>query len=87
MKTIQQSIEKLMDDLQRERADIQVKLYLANEELEEEWDTLEKKMVQMEVKAENAKETALEPCDDVALEVKHMADDLMKGYKKVRKKL
>ena len=87
MKDIQESVTKLMEDLKRERDEIQLKLHLGKEELKDEWDALEKKMQQLEVKAKDVQGAAAEASEGIVSAAKLLGDELKKGYEKVRGKL
>ncbi len=87
MKDIKESIEKLTEDLKRERDEIQLKLHLGKEELEDEWEELEKKMQQLEVKAKGVQGAAVDASEDIISAARLLGDELKKGYNKVRKKL
>ena len=87
MKDIKESIEQLTADLKRERDQIQLKLHLGKEELEDEWEELENKLQQLEVKTKSIREAASEASEDIISAAKLLGEELKKGYKKVRKKL
>lgn len=87
MKDIQQSVTKLVEDLKRERDELQLKLHLGKEELEDEWNALEKKLQQMETKAKTIQGAASEAGENIAQAAKLLGDELKKGYKQVRDKL
>jgi len=87
MKDINQTIQKVTEELKRERDEIQLKLHLGKEELEDEWEELEKKLARLESKVKEIEKTASAAADDVIAAAKLLSDELKRGYKKIRKKL
>lgn len=87
MKDINQTIQKVTEELKRERDEIQLKLHLGKEELEDEWEELEKKLASLESKVKEIEKTASTVAGDVLAAAKLLSDELKRGYKKIRKKL
>jgi len=87
MKDINQTIQKVTEELKRERDEIQLKLHLGKEELEDEWEELEKKLAHLESKVKEIEKTASAAAEDVLAAAKLLSDELRRGYKKIRKKL
>ncbi|MBL4607636.1 MAG: hypothetical protein JKY01_07400 [Pseudomonadales bacterium] len=84
---IKATIEKLTEDLKRERDEIHLKLHLGKEDLETEWAELEKKFHLLETKAKSVQGAATEASKDIFSAAKLLGDELKNGYKKVRNKL
>ncbi len=87
MKDISHAILKATEELKRERDEIQLKLHLGKEELEDEWEELEKKLSHLQSKTKEIEKAASAAAEDVVAAARLLSEELKKGYKKIRKKL
>ena len=86
------SVKAAWDDaiakLKRERDEIALKMHLGRKDLESEWQQLEAKWTQLKaVKGPPLKEAAAETAKGLGSAMEQAADELKKGYEKIRKLL
>ena len=79
--------EELMDTLRRERDEIRVRLHLAKGDLKDEWERLERKWNHLEAKAKAAAQEARVTARDVGSALRLAAEELRKGYARMRRVL
>ena len=78
------TIEDLGEELKQARDELQVKIHLAAADARDEWDQLEKKWEHFRARAEVIGKTAEEAAEDVGEALEVVAEELKRGYKKIR---
>ncbi len=72
-------LEKLKEDLQRARDEVEVQLNLASKEARDEWDELERRWKNFEAKAKLE-----ESAESIGEALELLGDELRKGYAKLK---
>ena len=76
--------ESIAEDLKQLRDEIEVKVHLAAADAKDEWAELEKKFEHFRGRAKVVAETAEGAAEDVGEALEKVADELKKGFKKIR---
>ena len=79
--------EDLIEDLKTERDILKVQMHLAKAEAKDEWARLEKKWDKIAAESKKLGEVVQETASEAKVDLKILADDLLAGYKKMRKSL
>jgi chromosome segregation ATPase len=77
-------MQELIEDLKRQRDEIRVRLHLAKADLKDEWERLEQKWSHFERKAKEVGHEAQVTARDVAAVLRLAAEELRKGYARMR---
>jgi archaellum component FlaC len=85
MSTLQDSLDKLMSDLNQQRDELEVQLHLAKAEARDEWEEIEKRWEKVKSKVERASGEATDIADDVGDAAKLLLEEIGKGYQRLRK--
>jgi hypothetical protein len=86
--TAKRSWDEMMARLTKEREELALKMHLGKKEAQAEWEKLEAKWNHLKtVKAPPMKEAAAETARGVGSALELAADELKKGYEKIRKLL
>ena len=80
-------IEALVEGLRQQRDALKVQLHLGKLEAQEEWAEMEKKLEHLRAKARAAGNESHEVSQDVFAAAKLMADEIKRGYERIRKRL
>ena len=80
-------LNKLIDDLKRQRDEIRVRLHLAKAEAKEEWERLEVKWERVRGKMGVVGREAGKAAEEVGAALRLAAEELRHGYEQVRKLL
>jgi hypothetical protein len=81
------NIDKLIDDLKQVRDEIEVKIHLAAADVRDEWDGIERKWEHLRGRAKRVGETVGEAADDVGEALDVVADEVKRGYERIRNML
>ena len=81
------AIERLAEELRRQRDELRVKIHLAEADARDEWDELERKWEQMKPKFEAAKSEAKKVSQNVASALELAGEEIKEGYKRIRQRL
>lgn len=79
-----QRAEQLLQELQRKRDELRVKIHLAGAEAREEWEKAEKKWERLRSRLAVVGEAAEETGDDVGEALEQLGEELRKGYRRIR---
>lgn len=80
--------DEMLAKLKRERDELALKVHLGRKDLESEWERLEAKWNEMKaLKGPPIKEAASETAKGVGAAMETAAEELKKGYEKLRKLL
>lgn len=82
--SIGEPIDKIITALKQERDELHLKLKLGNAEVKEQWDDLEKQLAKLTSKAELISDTAEKTGEQVLEAAKLAADEIKKGYDRIR---
>ncbi|MDH3504503.1 MAG: hypothetical protein OEZ41_06190 [Nitrospirota bacterium] len=80
-------LQKIADDLKRQRDELQVKLHLAKAEARDEWAKLETRWEDVKTKMEAVRKEASHTTESVGSGLSLVLDELKKGYDNIRKAL
>ncbi|MCA9499885.1 MAG: hypothetical protein MRJ67_06280 [Nitrospirales bacterium] len=80
-------LQKIADDLKRQRDELQVKLHLAKADARDEWAKLEAQWEEVKTKMEAVRKEASHTTDSVSTGLGLVLDELKKGYDSIRKTL
>jgi hypothetical protein len=76
--------DRLADDLRRQRDDLHVKLHLAKAEVRDQWEALEKKWEHLRGRLGVVEGEAEEAGKDVLAALETVAEELKRGYARIR---
>ena len=82
-----ESLQKLGEDLKRQRDELMLKLHLAKAEARDEWNKLETQWEEAKTKLETIREEAEKTTESVSTGLGTVLDELKKGYERIRKEL
>ena len=85
--TIEETIEKIIDEVKQERDEVKVKLHLAKLDASDEWSELENKLEKLENKAKELGGVTLEASQDVGAAAKLLGEEILNGFKSIGKHL
>ena len=80
-------IEALLEGLRQQRDALRVQLHLGKAEAQEEWAEMEKKLEHLRAKARAVGNETREVSQDVFAAAKLMAEEIKRGYERIRKRL
>ncbi|MEJ2231705.1 MAG: hypothetical protein P8X46_11060 [Nitrospirales bacterium] len=80
-------LQKIADDLKRQRDELQVKLHLAKADARDEWAKLETRWEEVKTKMDTVRQEASQTTESVASGLSLVLDELKKGYDNIRKTL
>jgi uncharacterized coiled-coil DUF342 family protein len=80
-----EEIQKILDNLAQQRDELIVKAHLAKLEAMDEWKNVESKLSQLRAKTGPLTDTAKEAAKDIQTAAKQLADEISRGYDKIRK--
>ncbi len=82
-----EQLQKIADDLKRQRDELQVKLHLAKADARDEWAKLETRWEDVKTKMEAVRKEASHTTGSVSAGLGLVLDELKKGYDNIRKTL
>lgn len=80
-----ETLDSLMDTLRRQRDELKLKVHLAKADARDEWAELEKQWEHLRAKLEGAGAEAGEVAENVGLGLGNVAEELRKGYDRIRR--
>lgn len=80
-----EEMQKMLDALAQQRDELIVQAHLARLEAMEEWKNTEGKLAQLRAKVDQAGDTAGEAARNIEASAKHLAEEIGRGYDKLRK--
>jgi len=80
-------LQKIADDLKRQRDELQVKLHLAKADARDEWEKLETRWDEVKTKMQSVRQEASHTTESVSTGLGLVLDELKKGYDNIRKTL
>ncbi|HBP89028.1 MAG TPA: hypothetical protein PKK23_12855 [Nitrospirales bacterium] len=82
-----EQLQKIADDLKRQRDELHVKLHLAKADARDEWAKLETRWEEVRTKMEAVRKEAGHTTEAVGSGLSLVLDELKKGYDNIRKTL
>jgi hypothetical protein len=80
-------LDAMIASLKQQRDTIKLRIHLAKADLREEWDDLEKQWEHLQVKANALGREAQAASREVFAAAKLLAEEIRRGYERVRKQL
>lgn len=80
-----EEIQKILDSLAQQRDELIVRAHLAKLEALEEWGHMENKLTQLRAKVGPLSDAAEDTARDVKTAAKQLAEEIGRGYDKIRK--
>jgi SMC interacting uncharacterized protein involved in chromosome segregation len=80
-----EDLDRLLDDLARQRDELRLKLHLAKAEARDEFDRLERQWEQVRAKLPQLRAAVGESAQDVGAAAKLVAEEIKRGYERIRK--
>ena len=77
-------LKKIVDDLARQRDELNLKIHLAKADMRDEWDRLESKWEEVQGKLTTAGKEAEKTAGAVTTGIGLIADEIKKGYERIR---
>jgi len=84
---IKATLQREIDNLRRTRDELRLQLHLAAADAKDEFDKLETKWVRVEAELNRLGAHTKEPLGDLAHAGRELADELTKGYARIREQL
>lgn len=83
----QDRIQKLVQDLKRQRDELRLQMHLANLELRNEWDKMDGKLAELTRRSQPVRAAVGESAEDVWDAVKKLGSEIKDGFDRIRKAL
>lgn len=80
-----EEIQKILDKLAQQRDELIVQAQLAKLEAMDEWKNVESKLAQLRNNTGPLKDTVKESAQDIQAAAKQLADEISRGYERIRK--
>ena len=85
MAEMPEEMKKLQDALLQQRDELRVRLHLAKADARDEWEGLEKKWAEAQVKFSQLQKTADESMGEIEAAARLLGDEILKGYDRIRR--
>ena len=82
-----EDLNKMVEDLKRQRDELNVQFHLAKAEAKDEWDKLETKWDEVRGKLAEVSEEAGKTTESVTSGLGLVVDEIKKGYERIRNKV
>lgn len=80
-----EEIQKILDKLAQQRDELIVQAQLAKLEAMDEWKNVESKLAQLRNNTGPLKDTVKESAQDIQAAAKQLAEEISRGYERIRK--
>jgi predicted nucleic acid-binding Zn-ribbon protein len=87
MGNAREEFEKAVRQLEQQRDELRLKMHLGKAEAREEWDKLERQWQHMRARLPGLREALGETKDEVGAALKLTAEEIRRGYERLRKLL
>lgn len=87
MTATKSALDRMLEDLQRQREELKLQMHLAKAEAKDEWQALEQKWQEVKPKLDAAGSEAMKSGVDVLAGLQLTLEELRKGYERVRDRL
>jgi hypothetical protein len=85
MAEMPEEMKKLQEALLQQRDELRVRLHLAKADARDEWEGLEKKWAEVQVKFSQLQKSAGESMDDIEAAARLLGEEIQKGYDRIRR--
>lgn len=85
MAELREELKKLEDAVIQQRDELRVKMHLAKADARDEWEKLEGKWDEAQTKFAEVKKAVGESGESIEAAARLLADELLKGYERIRK--
>jgi hypothetical protein len=87
MKSLQDEIDSIIDSLKQQRDELRLQLQLGRNEVRSEWEEAERKLDKIIGKADAVRREMEVASEDVLAAIKLSAEEIKRGYNRIRKVL
>lgn len=87
MGDVREEFEKAVRQLEQQRDELRLKLHLGKAEAREEWDKLERRWEHVRARLPQLREALSETKNEVGAALKLAAEEIRRGYERLRKLL
>ena len=87
MNGLQNEIDNLIEGIKQQRDELKLQLHLGKTEVRDEWEKAEHKLEQIRSKADTVRHEMGDASEDVLAAIKITAEEIKKGYERIRKVL
>lgn len=87
MSDVKAGIDKMLNELRKERDELRVKLHLAKMEAGDEWKKLDAKLMKLEAKTKELATATADASKDIGAAAKILGEEISSGFKKIAKHL
>lgn len=84
---VEESVEDAFDALKQQRDELRVKMHLAGMEIHDEWEEMEKQWEQLTLKKDQLQKELEPTVDDARVAWLMLKDEIVEGYRTMRKRL
>ena len=84
---VEKDIRELMDEIRKERGELELKIYLGRAEARDEWEKAEKKWRELETKADLLGAEVKSASRDVGAAARALTGELKRAYKRIHHQL
>ncbi len=81
------NLDELLEGFKQQADELRLQMHLAKAEAREEWQELEKKLNELKAKSELVRKEAGEASEEVLEAAKLMAEEIKRGFERIRKAL
>lgn len=85
MAEMREEMKKLQDALLQQRDELRVKLHLAKADARDEWEGLEQKWAEAQIKFTQIQKSAGESMDEIEAAARLLGEEIQKGYDRIRR--
>jgi hypothetical protein len=85
MAEMPEEMKKLQDTLLQQRDELRVKLHLAKADARDEWEGLERKWAEAQVKFSQMQKTAGDSMVEIEAAARLLGEEIQKGYERIRR--
>lgn len=85
MTELREEMKKLQDTLLQQRDELRVKLHLAKADARDEWEALEGKWAEAQVKFSQLQQSAEESRGNIEAAARLLGEEIQKGYERIRR--
>ena len=87
MTDAKKELDRILQELQRQRDELNLRIHLAKADAKDEWQELEKKWQEMKPKLDAAGGEAVKTSENVLTGLQLALEEMRKGYERIRDRL
>ncbi len=80
-------VKNMISDLKQERDELSLQVHLGKKEVQQEWEVLEEKLVQLNHRYDPVKDAIGETGDDIWEALKGVAEEVKEGFHRIRESI